>query len=92
MRVAATRFMVASLALMAVLVSRAGFACTPDNALATEEEIRARYRYRRISGDIKALAKGSAALGERLLRRFVYRRAHRAAGTAARRVLKVIGL
>jgi hypothetical protein len=91
MRVAATRFMVASLALMAILVSLAGFACTPDNALATEEEIRARYRYRRISGDIKALAKGPA-LGERLLRRFVYRRAHRAAGTAARRVLKVIGL
>lgn len=50
------------------------------------------YKYRRITGDLRAIAKGPAAYGARVARRIVYRHAHRAAHSAARRILGKFGL
>jgi hypothetical protein len=51
---------------------------------------RALYRYRRVAGDLRAIAKGRYP--QRVARRFVYRHAHRTANTVARKLLAKVGL
>lgn len=54
----------------------------------THDIERAVRKYRRISGDLRAIAKGR--FGERVIRRFVLRHAHRLAHRVAWALLKVM--